>query len=135
MILPILAYSQDLANPVNIEFSLVSTDLTQKVVADVEVKQGWFIYSSTTAPGGPVATEMIFESIREEELGKLKEEGEMIKKFDEMFDLEVSKYKDRVRFTREVDPSIPQLEGYLYYMVCDDKRCLPPTEAKFSLSK
>ena len=57
-----------------------------------------------------------------------------IKEFDNMFDVDVIKFKDKAIFTKKfpIKKGV-SLSGYVTYMTCDGEKCLPPTDVPFDL--
>lgn len=105
-------------------------------IADLE--KGWAFYSQHTSPeDGPIPTEFTFEKgAHFELLGPALEEGGKKKSgIDPFFGVEVVKFTaGPVTFRQKVkvaDAGRP-ITGYLTYMACDDKECLPPTDVEFS---
>ena len=101
------------------------------------IDEGFYTYSQfLESEDGPVATAVNFEEGPHYQLiGKAKESGEIIKVFDKVFGMNLTKFKHKAIFTQRVkvnDPTKP-INGYVYYMVCNDEFCLPPENAEFSL--
>lgn len=97
--------------------------------------KGWSIYSQHTSDDGPVPTAFEFESKNFEAIGTVEEIGKKKEGMDPLFGVNVIKFpngpvvfKQKVKVT---DYSTP-VAGYLTYMTCDDKKCLPPTDVDFS---
>lgn len=110
----------------NDEFELIMT---------ANMDKGWSIYSQHTSDDGPVPTAFEFESKNFEGLSEVLEKGKKKEGMDPLFGVNVIKFPNGpVTFTRKikmVDYSKP-VSGYLTYMTCDDKKCLPPTDVDFS---
>ena len=101
------------------------------------IDNGWYVYSQNVADGGPQPTAFTFENKDGIELiGKVKEEGKLIEKFDKMFDMTVRKYAKKIHFTQKAKITKPQAttSGYLTFMTCDDSKCLPPEDVDFAFS-
>jgi hypothetical protein len=67
-------------------------------------------------------------------VGKAKESGEIIKVFDKVFEMNLTKFKHKAVLTQRIevsDPSKP-VSGYLGFMVCNDEMCLPPRDVDFT---
>jgi thiol:disulfide interchange protein DsbD len=69
--------------------------------------------------------------------GKPKEAGEMHKKHEEVFGVDVFYFKEKVDFVQVVKlkaSSKTKLSGSLEYMACNDEQCLPPATVPFSIA-
>jgi len=102
------------------------------------IDKGWTVYSQFTSDDGPVPTEITFESEGFEKLGKASEAGHMKDGFDKIFEVDVIKFLDDENFVIKqkikATPETTNITGYLTYMTCDDKRCLPPTDVDFNFT-
>ncbi len=117
---------------------------TSKQVSDTEfdliftatIDEGWTVYSQyLESEDGPIPTSFHFEKSNHFELvGKNKESGTIKKGYDDIFRMNLTKIYKKGIFTQRVrmkDFSKP-IAGYLEFMTCDAKQCLPPTEEEFS---
>jgi len=124
-------------DPVSWEFSAEklsehSYDIHLKASLDGK----WAIYSQYTEEGGPIPTSFSFEKNQKVSLEKgIREEGHLISGQDDMFGISVKKFKSEVDFVQSVNvlESEQEIIGYVTFMVCDDKRCLPPKDVHFSI--
>ncbi len=100
-----------------------------EAVFTAKIAEGWYLYSQFLEDGGPIPTEFNFaESSHVTTSGKAREEGtERLEGYDELFDMDVVKFKKEVTFTlpMEVNDPTQPAEGMLVYMSCDDGRCIP----------
>jgi len=99
-----------------------------------KMDDGWFVYSQDIEEGGPIPTSFEFEESSDYDLkGKIREKGELIEKFDKMFDMNIKKYPGEVTFVATIKPKKDnvKVKGYLTFMTCDDSRCLPPDDVDF----
>ncbi|MFQ5447109.1 MAG: protein-disulfide reductase DsbD family protein, partial [Saprospiraceae bacterium] len=101
-------------------------------------KKGWYIYSQFLDEGGPEPTEFVLdESDNAEAPGKVTEQSDhKVEGYDPMFDMNITKYKGEAIFTQKIkvqDASQP-VTGYVYFMTCDDTKCLPPAEVPFKVT-
>jgi len=99
------------------------------------IDDGWYTYSQfLESEDGPVATLITFDQQPHFKLiGKAKESGEIIKTFDKVFEMNLTKFKHKAILTQRVevtDPSKP-IAGYVTFMVCNDEMCLPPKDVDF----
>ena len=99
------------------------------------IDDGWYTYSQfLESEDGPVATRITFDQQPHFKLiGKAKESGEIIKAFDKVFEMNLTKFQHKAILTQRVevtDPSKP-IAGYVTFMVCNDEMCLPPKDVDF----
>ena len=124
-------------------FTPVSWDFSQKQVSDHEIElqfkatidDGWYLYSQFIGDDGPVPTELTFTSEGGYSLVGNPKEGEPIEEFDPNFDMILKYFKNEAIFTQIVQVSSSEdfnLDGNVYFMVCDEAQCLPPEEVEFS---
>jgi thiol:disulfide interchange protein len=124
-------------------FTPVSWDFSQKQVSDHEIElqfkatidDGWYLYSQFIGDDGPVPTEFTFTTEGGYSLVGTPKEGEPIEEFDPNFDMILKYFKNEAIFTQIVQVSSAEdfnLDGNVYFMVCDEAQCLPPEEVEFS---
>ena len=124
-------------------FNPVSWDFSQIQVSDNEIElqfkatidDGWYLYSQFIGDDGPVPTELTFTSEGGYSLVGNPKEGEPIEEFDPNFDMILKYFKNEAIFTQIVQVSSSEdfnLDGNVYFMVCDEAQCLPPEEVEFS---
>ncbi len=110
------------------EFTLVFT---------AKIQTGWYIYSLDNEPG-PLPTYFDFDSSSGIKfMGKITENGDhVIEGFDEMFDIHVKKFADKLIFRQKIKikPDIKQITGFLTYQACDSIQCLVPTDVDFKFA-
>lgn len=112
-------------------------DKVYEVTYTAVVEKPWHIYSQTTPKGGPVPTKFSFKTnpllvVK----GIPKETGNMQKKHEEVFGVDVQYYDNKVIFTQTVNVKSPiktNVSGTIEYMVCNDTECLPPKKVSFDL--
>ena len=133
------SYSQ-LKNPVKWKIEIESAeDGMYNIVYKATAEYGWTIYSQHTSDDGPVPTEIVYEDFAGISLeGDNIESGHKKEGPDPLFEnVNVVKYLSDEAFVIKQkisvkDASIPVI-GYLTYMTCDNKQCLPPTDVEFNL--
>ncbi len=124
-------------------FTPVSWDFSQKQVSDNEIElqfkatidDGWYLYSQFIDDDGPVPTEFSFTTQGAYSLVGIPNEGMPIEEFDPNFDMILKYFKNEAIFTQIVQVSSAEdfnLDGNVYFMVCDEAQCLPPEEVEFS---
>lgn len=107
-----------------------STDTDYEIVATAKLNPLWVIYSQFTDDAGPIPTFFTVNGIEV----KFEEKSKMIKEFDEMFDVEVMKFKEKAIFTHKIKKVDGKgIKVTVEYMTCDGARCLPPAEVAFDL--
>lgn len=99
-----------------------------KIKASIE--KNWHLYSqSLPSDDGPIATEFTFPESSDYTLLGSVEEPEAITEYDPNFDMDLNFFKDQVIFTQVIKPNTPEdfdIRAEVYFMVCDDEKCLPP---------
>jgi Disulphide bond corrector protein DsbC len=102
------------------------------------IGNNWHLYSQKTPEGGPEATAITFSpNALVTNTGTPKEVGKLVKKHDESFGVDVMYYSNKVDFVQNVTVKgsfKTNVSGKVYFMVCDDSKCLPPTEVPFSIA-
>lgn len=103
---------------------------------DATIEKGWYLYSQHLADGGPIPTSFHFETSDDFDLEEeVSENGPFVEGFDDMFGMDIRKYKELAEFRVKVksEKSKFKVKGYLEFMTCDDQKCLPPVEEEFVL--
>jgi thiol:disulfide interchange protein DsbD len=125
----------------------VAWDLSTEKVSDglwklrftATVQEGWYIYSQQSFGDGPIPTSITLDSASTHAKfqGQGKEEGKDMKEgMDEMFGIQVRKFKHVVSFIHDLVVSDPakDVKGVVNYMTCDDGQCLFPDPVPFSVN-
>jgi thiol:disulfide interchange protein DsbD len=97
-----------------------------------QVAPSYHIYSSVPSPkpaGLPTALELDAESVGAELSGKLSEQGDFQKHYDDVFETDVYYFEGQVTFRQAVKITAPQAKivGFIRYQVCDSVSCTPGT--------
>lgn len=118
-------------SPVTWKFELKKISTSDYIItATAKMKTSWVLYSQFTNPDGPIPTLFMINGSKV----KFVEESKVIKEHDDMFDVEVLKFKETAVFTfKGSNPASTSIKGSVEYMTCDGERCLPPVEVKFDL--
>lgn len=121
----------------------VAWSFSSKKVSDTEadliikatIEPGWHLYSQFIEEGGPIPTSFKFTPGPYKLSGKVTETPKAISAHDPNFDMQVAWHEDEVVFKQRIKLTAPKatVAGTLEFMVCDDKRCLPPTEVEFKI--
>lgn len=96
------------------------------------LQKGWHTYSQFGDPiAGPQLTELtILPNDNILEIGKFEEIGSSTH-FDPVWDAEITDFSDKALFNSNIklkENKETTVTISVYYMVCNDKECLPPTE-------
>lgn len=98
----------------------------------------WAIYSQATPDGGPLPTAISFNKNPLVELkGKVTEKGTLKKKYEEVFEVDVHYYKDKVEFVQLIKvkgKAKTNVTGNVEFMACNDEQCTPPTTVPFTIA-
>ena len=106
-----------------------------QMIALLEPK--WHIYSQDISGDGPVPTSFVFDKnplVKPD--GKVKEMGKLEKEYDKNFGMMLKYYGNKVAFVQKVKlkAAVATIaKGKITYMVCNDKKCLPPKDVPFSI--
>lgn len=124
-------------NPVKWAFATKDAGNGQvDLIFTATIDEGWNTYSQfLESEDGPVPTSFTYEEGAHFKLvGKAKESGEKFTKYDNVFGMNLTKFKHKAIFTQrvEVKDYAKPISGYLTYMVCNDEMCLPPKDVDFS---
>lgn len=133
-----IATQAQILSPVKWSFSVkkIKPELYE-VHMQATVEKGWTTYSQWTPAGGPSATKITFKPNPNVLLGgKAKELGDMHKKYEEVFEVDIHYFENKVDFVqlvklKKVKPTI--LVGTVEFMACDKEQCLPVEEIPFKV--
>jgi len=129
--LVILTYAQQ-PEPVSWSTRVKKTDPeTVEIRLEATISKSWHIYSQTTPAGGPLPTNL---KLSRNPLiiaqGGFKEVGNLLKKKEEVFGIDVFYYEDSVAFVQQVKLKTKagtSVSATVKYMVCNDHECIPVT--------
>ena len=150
LFLPFSGISQ-IYNPVDWNFSKQKiSDNTYELIFTADIDSEWAMYSNDIYDNGvdcdveicPIPVSFEFNKNNEQEryfrlIGDIVEVDENKKTSqDPIFLMEVIKFTDRATFKQiiEIHANDIDVTGYLTFMVCDDTKCLPPTDVEFVFS-
>jgi thiol:disulfide interchange protein DsbD len=126
-----------MANPVNWSYTAKKiSDKEYELHITAVLDKKWHIYAQE-AGDGPEPTTITFNPNPLVKLdGKVKEVGILEKTYDPNFKSTLKFYSNKVDFVQRVkikSTASTLVKGTVSYMVCDDKKCLPPKEVPFSV--
>ena len=124
-------------NPVSWVFSATKISAKQyELHMSATLDGNWHIYSQQ-AGEGPEPTSFTFVKNPLVKLdGKVKEVGKLESLYDPNFKSTLKFYNGKVDFVQKVNVKSTAntvIKGTVVYMVCNDRRCLPPKEIPFSI--
>ncbi|MFH1319964.1 MAG: cytochrome c biogenesis protein CcdA [Bacteroidota bacterium] len=134
-------------------------DNEAEIIFKAAIDDKWHLYSQFIGDGGPIPTSFHFDlspalsegegeptlekpSLSKEKknpsfyelVGKVKEEGEMEEAYDPNFEMDLKWFNHEAIFIQKIKILTGKpftITGYLEFMCCDDKRCLPPEDIDF----
>lgn len=139
-LITIFQLNAQMLDPVSWEFTYDDLGNNEyELIFQATMDEGWTVYSQHTSDEGPVPTSITYlESEGIEILGDNEESGKKKEGYDDYFEIDVTKFLSGEPFTirQKIKVAEPgkKLSGFLTYMTCDDKRCLPPTDEDFAFS-
>ncbi|MDR0745472.1 MAG: thioredoxin family protein [Mediterranea sp.] len=112
------------------------SDTEAEIIFIAAIESGWHVYSTELGDGPVSATFHIEKTDGVEPVGKLMPRGKEIKKFDQIFQMDVRYFETKGEFVQQVKFTKPEyvITGYLEYGACSDETCLPPTDIPFTFS-
>jgi thiol:disulfide interchange protein DsbD len=124
-------------NPVSWSFTAKKISAKQyELHMTAAVDGNWHIYAQD-AGEGPEPTSFTFVKNPLVKLdGKVKEMGKLESLYDPNFKSTLKFYNGKVDFVQKVNVKSTAntvIKGTVVYMVCNDRRCLPPKEIPFSI--
>jgi thiol:disulfide interchange protein len=116
------------------------SDTEYKLISKATIESGWHLYSQNVPEDGPIPTSFVYD----ESNGAFKfidntseEKGQTID--DPVFQMKIKFFEKSANFVQKVAVLGEEttVNGIVEFMVCDDSRCLPPTEVElvFNLSE
>ncbi len=129
--------SAQIENPVKWSYTAKRiSDKVYDVYVTATLDNKWHIYAQD-AGEGPEPTSLSFSKNPLINLdGKVKEEGKLEKEYDKNFGSTLKFYSNKVSFVQRIklkSTVATVLKGSVNYMVCNDRKCLPPKEIPFTV--
>ena len=124
-----------LTNPAQFtqQFNKLS-DTSVEIAFTGTIASGWHVYAPNVS-GGPTPASFNTDKLVGATLdGPLRAEGKVIKKYEDMFDTDVSYFENNVKFVQKLKLAGGkyEIEGYLEYGACNDEMCSPPKKVNFT---
>ena len=101
------------------------------LVSKATIEEGWHLYSQEVPEDGPIPTTFSFDTSNENFslIGKtIEEKGHTVD--DPVFEMKIKFFENSTIFKQRVKTTsdINTINGVVEFMVCDDTKCLAPTE-------
>ena len=129
------AFAQ-LDDPVSWSYVAKKTSATEATVyVKATIEDGWHLYSQNVKPGGPNKTIFTFAKSKNYTLVGATTEPKPISKFEKVFNMNVPYFADEVVFQQKVklNKGAKSVKGKVEFMVCNNSKCLPPSEVEFNV--
>ena len=127
-----------LQNPAHWSYSVKDLGNDEaELLFTAKLDAGWHIYSQHTDPNGPIALEFTFtDSKHYKRIGAVVE-PKAHEEFDDVFKCTVRSFTGTVTFRQKIKTLYDkpfQVEGSLYYQLCNDGSCIAPDDVPFSIT-
>ena len=134
----VLEAEAQMMDPVHFRSELKTTGGNgAEIIFQATIDDGWHVYSTNLGQDGPIEATFNVNKIEgAETVGPLTARGNEIKKYDEIFGMELKYFERSVTFVQKIRFTQPRydIDCYLEYGACNDKSCLPPSEVAFKKS-
>src|SRR5687767_5372947 len=111
-----------------------------EVTLQAEIEKGWYIYSLTQKPGGPIPLRIQLMNAADVTLRGPIRAPKPVTKFDPNFGIETELHRGKPKFTLAVGVPAGTLKGKrdvqvaARYQACSETLCLPPRTEKLALT-
>ena len=131
----VITAGAQIVNPVNVSSTLNTTkgSADAEIVFHATIASGWHVYSTNLGQDGPIEASFHADKLDGVALvGGLQAKGREISKYDEMFGMKLRYFEgsatfvQKIRFTKQKYA----IDAYLEYGACNDRNCMPPTQAE-----
>lgn len=136
LLFTVFGATAQIETPVTWSYAQKKISKTEAIVyIKATIQDGWHIYSQNIKPGGPVKTTIKFAPSKDFTKIGTTVEPKPVTKFEKVFDMNVGYFENQVIFQQKIKLNKPEttVAGTIEFMVCDESRCLPPDEIKFSV--
>ena len=134
----VLAVKAQMVDPVHFKAELkTAVGAEAEIVFHATIDQGWHVYSTEIGEDGPIeATFNVVKMEGAELVGKLMPKGNVIKKMDKLFGMELKYFEGEATFVQNIRFTKPEydIDCYLEYGACSDASCMPPSEVALKQS-
>jgi len=125
---------QGILEPIKWAFSAERKSATEaELYFTATLDKGWHLYSQDVPEFGPIPTSFSFTDLGGAKLKGKVSEPKAIEEMDPNFGMVVKYFDGSPRFVQKITLSekATTIKGEVEFMVCDDKRCLPPDVENF----
>ena len=137
-IISLLTVQAQVLEPVKWSFRSEKTaDNKFDIIMTADIDLGWHLYAMDIAQGGPIATSFTFDEPSGYTLdGKPVAVDKPEVKFDKSFGMNIGMHSEKAEFRQKITVSqFPvTVKGFVTFMSCDDKQCLPPRDVEFDIT-
>lgn len=119
-----------------IQWSFAYLAFPSSIQISAKIENGWHLYALDLDPSiGPVPTQIVLEKNKlVKELHPFEASTKAKQSYDPNFGAEVSYFENNFEARNRIKVKKPTtVKGELTYMLCDDKRCLPPQTVPFEI--
>ena len=127
-----LGIFSQIEHPINWETSVEKlSETTYILTTKASIEKGWHLYSQEVPEEGPIPTIFNYDTLEKTFtlIGKtLEGKGHVID--DPVFNMKIKFFENKAVFKQKVTltAAVDKINATVAFMVCDDTRCLPPTE-------
>lgn len=133
----VAAAAAQIENPVKWSYSAKKISAkVYDIYVTAAIDPKWHMYAQEAGEGPEPTTFMFSKNPLVKLDGKVKEEGKLEKQYDENFKSVLKYYSNKVSFVQRVtlkSTAATVVKGTVSYMVCNDRKCLPPKEIPFTV--
>ena len=134
----VLAVKAQMVDPVHFTAELkTGNGAKAEIIFHATIDRGWHVYSTEIGEDGPIeATFNVVKMEGAELVGKLTPKGNVIKKMDKLFGMELKYFEGEATFVQKIRFTKPEydIDCYLEYGACSDASCMPPSEVALKQS-
>jgi thiol:disulfide interchange protein len=127
--------TEEIFDPVAWEFSTEKKENGYLFTAKANIEEGWHLYAMGEGDlDGPIPTSFVFEHTGNINAANAVKQPNPIRKYDNNFLMEVDFFENNAVFTQQFSADeTDSFKGFVSFMVCNDERCLPPTDVEFNI--
>lgn len=112
------------------------SDKVYDIYVTATIAPKWHVYAQDAGEGPEPTTFTFAKNPLVTMDGKVKEVGTLEKEYDKNFNSVLKFYSNKVNFVQRVklkSTATTVVKGAVTFMVCNDRKCLPPKEIPFSV--